>query len=130
MDERRYYGLDALRGGMMMLGVVLHTAMFYLVDPPKGMLTDHNTAYVFDISFYFIHSFRMQAFFVLAGFFTALLVAKRGVRGTYADRARRILAPMVAASLTVLPIAALFMADLALSVRFGTHQLIPDLGAL
>jgi hypothetical protein len=30
MDERRYFGLDALRGRMMMLGVVLHGAMLYL----------------------------------------------------------------------------------------------------
>ena len=29
-DERRYYGLDALRGGMMVLGIVLHAAEFYL----------------------------------------------------------------------------------------------------
>ena len=27
MDDRRYFGLDALRGGMMMLGIVLHAAM-------------------------------------------------------------------------------------------------------
>ena len=32
MDERRFYGLDALRGGMMMLGIVLHGAGFYLAS--------------------------------------------------------------------------------------------------
>jgi hypothetical protein len=30
MDERRCFGLDALRGGIMMLGVVLHGAMLCL----------------------------------------------------------------------------------------------------
>ena len=34
MDERRYFGLDALRGGMMMLGIVLHGAMLYLTALP------------------------------------------------------------------------------------------------
>ena len=34
MDDRRYFGLDALRGGMMMLGIVLHAAMIYLTAPP------------------------------------------------------------------------------------------------
>ena len=37
MDERRYYGLDALRGGMMMLGIILHASMFYLAAPPATM---------------------------------------------------------------------------------------------
>ena len=30
MDDRRYYGLDALRGATMMLGIVLHGATRYL----------------------------------------------------------------------------------------------------
>jgi len=34
MDNRRYFGLDALRGGMMMLGIVLHAAMYYMASPP------------------------------------------------------------------------------------------------
>ncbi len=56
MDERRYFGLDALRGGMMMLGIVLHGAMLYLVAPPVSMPipTDRNNALVFDFIFSFI----------------------------------------------------------------------------
>ena len=79
MDERRYFGLDALRGSMMMLGIVLHGATLYLSAPPVTMPipTDRNNSCVFDLLFHFIHSFRMPTFFVLAGFFTALLVEKR-----------------------------------------------------
>ena len=71
MDERRYYGLDALRGGMMLLGIVLHGSMFYLTTPPPSIPipTDRNNAQVFDLIFEFIHSFRMPTFFVVAGFF-------------------------------------------------------------
>jgi glucans biosynthesis protein C len=129
MDDRRYYGLDALRGGMMMLGIVLHGATFYLASPPAAMPfpTDRNNAYVFDLLFHFIHSFRMPAFFLLAGFFTALLVEKRGLMGTYKNRAARVVAPMLVAALTVLPLAGLFGAAFMLSVRFGTHTLWPDL---
>lgn len=131
-DERRYYGLDALRGGMMMLGIVLHAAEFYIAAPPPAlpMPTDRNTSYVFDLVFHFIHSFRMPTFFVLAGFFASLLVEKRGIWGTYKNRAARVLAPFVAGLVTVVPLSVLFFLDLMLTLRFGTRDWIPDSGNL
>ena len=132
MDDRRYYGLDALRGGMMMLGIVLHAAWLYLAAPPPTMPmpSDRNNAFVFDLVFAFIHSFRMPTFFVVAGFFTSLLVEKRGIKGTYKDRARRVLAPLVASIFTILPLTILVMLDFYLAARFGTHDFIPDRVAL
>ena len=90
-DDRRYYGLDALRGSMMLLGIVLHSATFYIAAPPPHLPlpADRNTSLVMDAIFAFIHSFRMPCFFVLAGFFTALLVEKRGVAGAYRNRLAR-----------------------------------------
>jgi peptidoglycan/LPS O-acetylase OafA/YrhL len=131
-DERRYYGLDALRGGMMMLGIVLHAAEFYIAAPPPAlpMPTDRNTSYVFDLVFHFIHSFRMPTFFVLAGFFASLLVEKRGIWGTYKNRAARILAPFAAGMVTVVPLSVLFFFDLMLTLRFGTRDWIPNLDNL
>ena len=132
MDDRRYFGLDALRGGMMMLGIVLHAAMLYLAAPPPTMLipTDRNNGYVFDLIFAFIHSFRMPTFFVLAGFFASLLIEKRGLWGTCRNRASRVLAPLAAGIVTILPVTGLFMFDFMLSARFGTHDFIPDRAAL
>ena len=128
MDNRRYYGLDALRGSMMMLGIVLHAAQFYLAAPPPAIPipSDPNHSYVFDLVFHFIHSFRMPTFFVLAGFFTSLLVEKRGLWGTYKNRAARVLAPLLVGLVTVLPLAVLFLIDFMISVRFGTHEILPD----
>lgn len=130
MDDRRYFGLDALRGAMMMLGIVLHAAMLYLVSPPVFMPTDPDRHVVFDTVFDFIHSFRMPTFFVLAGFFTCLLVEKRGVAGTYRNRAARILAPFAASIVTILPLTLLFWMDFMLDARFGTHRALPDPEAL
>ena len=128
-DDRRYYGLDALRGGMMLLGIVLHSATFYLAAPPPHVpiQTDPSKSLVMDAIFDLIHVFRMPTFFVLAGFFTALLVEKRGVAGAYRNRAARIAAPLVAGFFTVLPLSLLFMLDFALSVRYGLHGLLPAL---
>ena len=127
--ERRYYGLDALRGGMMMLGIVLHTADMYLAAPPPQFLafpTDRNTSLVFDLLFHFIHQFRMPTFFVLAGFFCALLVEKRGLWETYKNRAARVAAPLAAACLTILPLTLVLFLDMAMAVKYGAHAWLPD----
>jgi glucan biosynthesis protein C len=128
MDERRYFGLDALRGAMMMLGIILHSSLLYQSSPPPTMPigTDHNTSIVFDVLIAFIHSVRMPVFFVLSGFFTALLVARRGVMGTYKNRAGRVLAPLLLAVVTVLPITVYFLIACMVSARFGTHAFLPE----
>ncbi len=116
----------------MMLGIVLHGAMFYLTSPPPAMpgFVDRNNSALFDVVMAFIHSFRMPTFFVVAGFFTALLVEKRGLSATYKDRARRVLAPFVAGFVTIMPLTLLFMVDFQLAAGYGSHRLWPDLRAL
>ena len=113
MDDRRYYGLDALRGSMMLLGIVLHSATFYIAAPPPHLPlpADRNTSLAMDAIFSFIHSFRMPCFFVLAGFFTALLVEKRGVAGAYRNRWARLGWPFLAGLFTILPLTLLFALD-------------------
>jgi len=126
-DNRRYYGLDALRGGMMLLGIVLHAATLYLAAPPPHVpiVTDPNKSLVMDATFDLIHAFRMPCFFVLAGFFTALLVEKRGVAGALRNRWARIGAPLIAGVFTLLPIVLLFALNFALAVQMGKFGILP-----
>lgn len=128
-DDRRYYGLDALRGGMMLLGIVLHGATFYLAAPPPHLpiVTDPSRSILMDWIVDFIHSFRMPCFFVLAGFFAALLVEKRGVAGALRNRAARVGAPLLAGLFTILPLTMLFLLDFVVAVRYGKHELLPTL---
>jgi len=132
MDPQRHHGLDALRGGMLLLGIVLHGATFYLVEPPATLPfpTDRNNFRLFDLLFHFIHAFRMPVFFLLAGFFAARLVERRGLWGGYRDRAARVLAPLLVGMVTILPLVALLMIDFMLAARFGSHDFIPDRGQL
>lgn len=127
-DDRRYYGLDALRGGMMLLGIVVHGSVLYLASPPPSVpfVTDPNTSWVMDALMDFVHSFRMPVFFVLAGFFAALLVEKRGVVGTYKNRVARIVLPFLAGMLTLMPLTIFFMLDFGLAARYGSFDLLPD----
>jgi len=86
----RLHGLDALRAGALLLGVVLHAAMPYVLPP--GLWAVGTTAPVHFLGWlaYTLHSFRMETFFLLAGFFGALVVARRGVVPYVGDRLRRI----------------------------------------
>lgn len=131
-DNRRYYSLDALRGSMMMLGIVLHGSQFYVSEPMGGipMPADPSNSYLFNIILYFIHSFRMPLFFVLAGFFTSLLVDKRGVKGTYVNRGKRILGPLLVGVVTILPLTMVCMGAFLVSAKFNTFQFIPEMAQI
>ena len=67
--------MDTLRGVLMAFGVVLHAALVYdtgrrwIVSDPAG-----NT--LFGMGVTLIHLYRMPVFFLVSGFFTALLYAK------------------------------------------------------
>jgi glucan biosynthesis protein C len=92
----RYHGLDALRAAMMLLGLVLHSAAAYAAVPlgEAWRYKDPDTGAVFSLVVFFIHLFRMPVFFVAAGFFAALLMAREGPTGFLMNRIRRVLLPL------------------------------------
>jgi peptidoglycan/LPS O-acetylase OafA/YrhL len=93
----RLHSLDALRASMMLLGLVLHSAVSYITTPlgPAWPYKDPNTSIVFDLLVFSIHLFRMPAFFVVAGFFAAVLYQRDGTAGFLSNRVRRVLLPLV-----------------------------------
>jgi surface polysaccharide O-acyltransferase-like enzyme len=119
MSERRYYGLDALRGVMMLLGVVLHTAMFY-ADLPMIPIADRQRSPFLGAVVLLIHSFRMPLFFLLSGFFWALLVEKHGLKRAYSNRVQRILVPFLIGVLTLVPLAGWLTLCFGVSAEAGT----------
>ena len=103
----RYHSLDALRAAMMLLGLVLHSAASYTQAPLREAwpYQDAQTSVAFDLLAIFIHVFRMPVFFVIAGFFAALLYERDGLTGFLLNRARRVLLPLVFFWPAVIPIA-------------------------
>lgn len=92
-SPQRLHALDNLRALMMWLGIVLHVAINHLtVDSPLPW-RDPRTSPVADLLLLFIHSFRMPVFFVLAGFFVALLAERRGADGMLKNRGLRLALP-------------------------------------
>lgn len=92
LSDHRLHALDAVRAYALLLGVVLHSCALLLpgvstLQPDSGV----GPALIA----YSIHLFRMSAFYLMAGFFGRLLLEKRGYRAFMADRAKRILLPLV-----------------------------------
>ena len=98
----RYHALDALRAYAMFLGVVLHASMAYIPIVPWGS-NDPAAADWVGLILLGIHGFRMQLFFVISGFFTLMLLQRRGVQNIIKHRFLRILIPCVLGVITVLP---------------------------
>ena len=106
--HERLHALDALRAIAMMLGVWLHAAMPYTEGLPPFFwaVTDPEKSTPISLSVMFIHSWRMEVFFMLSGFFTAMLVLRRGAMPTLVHRAKRLLIPFVLAMLILQPLCA------------------------
>jgi glucan biosynthesis protein C len=97
----RIFGLDAARSVLMLLGIVVHTGSFESsFQPPSDSPLDNSVLVLASL----VHNFRMPAFFVVAGLFAAMLIDRRGLRGFWQQRVRRLFWPLVAASVTVIPI--------------------------
>jgi peptidoglycan/LPS O-acetylase OafA/YrhL len=95
---RRYDGLDVVRATAMLLGVCYHASYPYVPDIGRWyFVTDVSSSPVFVTVVGVLHSFRMQLFFTLSGFFAHLVLERRGLEGFLVDRSRRLLVPFFAA---------------------------------
>lgn len=90
----RLHEMDALRSGLMLLGVVIHAADPYAVQS-RWLVRDPGSSVVFDWLGITIHQFRMPAFFLVSGFFSMLLLRKWSARRFMEDRLRRIGLPLL-----------------------------------
>jgi glucans biosynthesis protein C len=93
--SERLHALDNLRALMMWLGIVLHVSANHLTGPMVLPWRDQATSELADVLMAVIHVFRMPVFLMLAGYFVALLVARRGARDMLRHRMRRLALPFV-----------------------------------
>lgn len=104
-DNRRYHDLDFVRAVAMLLGLLLHVCIFFM--PPEKYFwgTGDYNGDVLNAQFLnFIHLFRMQLFFLLAGFFAELVIDRKGLTKFVSDRLKRILLPFVVGVVLGMPI--------------------------
>ena len=98
----RRHDLDALRALAMLLGILLHAMMSFL--PGLWLVQDASASPGLGILLILIHGFRMPLFFLVSGFFTAMLWRQRGLKALVQHRLLRILVPCLLGLLTVVPL--------------------------
>ncbi len=100
--ETRRHDLDALRALAMLLGILLHALMTFV--PGLWPVQDSSANAMVGVVVVLIHGFRMPLFFLVSGFFTALLWRRYGLKGVIRHRLLRILLPCVLGVLTIVPL--------------------------
>ncbi|QIG80262.1 acyltransferase family protein [Stakelama tenebrarum] len=93
-DGARLHHFDAAHAIMLLMGIPYHAALLYrlsgdwiLVSPDRSVTATLIVA--------LIHSFRMPAFFILSGYFGAMLLHRRGASAWLRQRLLRIGVPIV-----------------------------------
>ena len=128
-EEPRRHELDALRACAMLLGVVLHAALTFF--PESWPVQDRTAGFhgPWEELVFAVHGFRMPVFFLLSGFFTAMLWRRRGLPALIRHRLRRVALPLALAMVTVGP-AMDWVVDRARRSRakgYSVHELAPRL---
>lgn len=94
-SPERLHALDALRAGALLLGVVLHASLSFFPQQ-SWIVADDSRSIGAAWLFFGIHLFRMTAFFLIAGLFAHMMLARRGWLAFAKDRAVRITGPLLA----------------------------------
>lgn len=105
----RDHALDAARGILMIMGILLHTGNIYA--PRAHWLVDDTVEHpFFAVLVEWIHFFRMPAFFWISGYFCALTFRKRGAGGLLQQRLPRLFIPLLSSWLLICSLQAWMLA--------------------
>lgn len=106
-ESSRYHSLDALRAVALFLGIFLHAGLAYLpINAAHWAILDRSGSVLIGAAVLVVHSFRLEVFFLMAGFFARLIWKRLGPRGFAANRALRVMMPFALGWAIVLPLLA------------------------
>lgn len=95
VDNSRLDYLDATRAFALVLGIVFHACLSFVPVFMGWAVQDVSTSPLVAMFMTVSHSFRMEAFFLLAGFFSHLTFHRKGAGEFVRSRALRIAVPFV-----------------------------------
>lgn len=91
----RVHGLDAARAGALLLGIVFHGVESFTFNKAFVAVQDTQSSVLLSAFYYVGHIFRMQVFFLMAGYFAHLLYRRQGPRGFLINRTKRLALPFL-----------------------------------
>ena len=100
--QARYHTIDHLRATMISIVMFGHALLPYVTFPRP--FKDPQTHIGFDVAAVFLYGFAMPVFFVTAGFSTALIHQRKGLRGLARSRFLRIFVPLIVAYIVLSPL--------------------------
>lgn len=91
--QTRYHCLDFCRSTFMILGIFYHVGLIYSTDNDWRVLSTETSSLITKITNY-LHLFRMEAFYLISGFFFILALTKNK-NNFFADRLKKVLIPLL-----------------------------------
>ena len=103
MNQGRLNWLDSARALLMLLGIPFHAAVVYSLAAKWWVISpDSSVALTFFSAA--SNTFRMPAFFVVAGFFSFVVLSKKGLGEFLKARGVRLVVPLLTALLVLSPL--------------------------
>ena len=96
------HDLEALRAVAMLLIIAFYGCLTFFDGPWPIQDVQKNEG--FGVFVLVVHGFQMPLFFLISGFFTAMLWRTRGVKGMLEHRFRRLFMPLVFMLITIAPL--------------------------
>jgi ABC-type multidrug transport system ATPase subunit/peptidoglycan/LPS O-acetylase OafA/YrhL len=129
--NERLHSLDAVRAGALLLGIVFHAGFSFIPGMIAGVwaTADNSPSIAISVLVFVSHIFRMSLFFFIAGFFARMMFMKKGARGFWADRSKRILGPLVVGWVVLFPLIAVVWSWGIREYYGGTPPAFPADGA-
>ena len=104
--SHRLHGLDFCRAVMMILGIFYHSALIWTPENEWRVATEVSSS-IFSYFVTYIQSFRMEVFFIIAGFFY-LLVYEKNRPCFIRERIERSAVPFLFSAITLAPLLYLY----------------------
>ncbi len=104
VSSDRDHALDATRAAALLLGVLFHAAWSFVPFNVGAAIVDPAANDFFGWFFFASHTFRMQLFFLIAGFFGRLVFVRKGYRRFILHRLQRIAVPFLLGWVILFPL--------------------------
>lgn len=100
-ERARRHDLDALRAVFLLFGIPYHASL--TVRPGPWIANFHDRGIDFIYLADYLHLFRMPGFYMIAGYFAAMLLQKRPVASYLPSRLHRLVPPFLAGTFLLVP---------------------------